>query len=536
MKQLLFDEKARAALKRGVDKLAAAVKVTLGPKGRNVALGRGFGFPILTNDGVTVAREVILEDKFENMGAQLMQEVASKTNDIAGDGTTTAVILAQGLLTAGLKNVAAGANPLDLRIGIEKGVELVVKELKDHVSKKVSTTNEINQVASVSAGNKEIGSIIAEAMDKIGNDGVITVEDSQSFGIDLDITEGMKIDGGYISPYMVTNSEKMIAEYANPNIVVTDQKLSSATDIIPLMQKTASLGKKELVIFAESIQGEALGTIVVNRLKGAFNVLGVSVPGFGENKKTLLEDIAILTGAKFISSGTGMKLESVDPSSDFGRARRIVATKDATTIVEGSGAQDKMEKRIKGIKTLIENASNETQKGNLRERLGRLTGSIAVIKVGAATETEMQERKFKVEDAVNATQAAVEEGIVVGGGVALIRCIKVLDELKLKGDEKVGLEILRKSLSAPLRQIASNAGKEEDLIVQSVRSADFNYGYNASTDKFEDLILAGVIDPTKVTRSALQNAASIANLVLTTEVLITDKPEKPKPESCQTCN
>ncbi|MBL7141666.1 chaperonin GroEL [Patescibacteria group bacterium] len=524
-KQILFDEKARAALKRGVNKLAAAVKVTLGPIGRSVVLDKGFGSPTITNDGVTVAKEIELEDKYENVGAQLIQEVASKTNDVAGDGTTTAVLLAQAIISDGLKNVTAGARPLLIKQGINQGVEAVIKELKEKIARPVSTQEEIQQVASVSANSLEIGKIIAEAMQKVGKDGVITVEESQSFDLELETTEGLQFDQGYASPYMITNSEKMAAEYDNPYILITDRKVSAVSEILPLMEEMAQAGKKDLVVIADEIEGEALATFVVNKLRGAFNVLAVKAPGFGDRKKEMLEDMAVLTGGKVISEEVGLKLENTK-LKDLGQARRIIATKDNTTIVEGKGKKQNIQDRIANIRKELELSTSEFDKEKLEERLAKLVGGVAVIKVGAATETEMKEKKFKVDDAVHATKAAVEEGVVVGGGVALIRCLPVLDNLKLQGDELVGVKILKRALEEPLRQIATNSGRDGAVIVQKVKEHQENYGYNAVTDKFEDLVASGIVDPAKVTRSALQNAASIAALFLTTEVVVTEKPEK----------
>ncbi len=524
-KQIVFNEEARVALKRGVDKLAAAVKVTLGPVGRSVVLDKGYGSPTITNDGVTVAKEIELEDKYENAGAQLIQEVASKTNDVAGDGTTTAVVLAQAIISAGLKNVAAGANPLMVKQGIEKGTAAIVKELKEKISRPVSTQEEIQQVASISANSEEIGKIIAQAMQKVGKDGVITVEESQSFGMETETTEGMQFDHGYVSPYMINNQEKMSADYEDPNILITDRKVSSVEEILPLMQEMAQSGKKDLVVIADEIEGGALATFVVNKISGVFNVLAVKAPGFGDRKKEMLQDLAVLTGGKVISEELGLKLETVH-LKDLGQARRVIATKDNTTIVEGKGKKQAIIERINSVRKELETTTSEFDKEKLQERLAKLSGGVAVIKVGAATETAMKEKKFKVEDAVHATQAAVEEGVVVGGGVALIRCLSVLDNLKLKGDEAIGADILRRALEEPLRQIAINAGQEGSVIVEKVKQGNKNFGYNAVIDKFEDLVEAGIVDPTKVTRSALQNAASIASLFLITEAVITDKPEK----------
>jgi len=524
-KQILFKEEARAALKRGVDKLAEVVKVTLGPRGRHVALDKGFGSPTITSDGVTVAKEIDLKDKYENLGAQLLKEVAQKTNEAAGDGTTTAVVLSQAIINDGFKNVAAGANPVYLRRGIEKGVEAIIKYLKEKLSRQVSDKTEIAQVASISANDEEIGKIVAEAMEKVGKDGVITVEESQSFGLELEFSEGMQFDQGYVSPYMITNAERMEAEYKDPYILLTDKKISAINEILPLLEKIVQAGKKDLVIIADEIEGEALATFVVNRLRGTFNVLGIKVPGFGERKKEMLEDIAILTGAKVISEDLGLKLEETK-LEDLGVTRRVVSKKDTTTIVEGKGDKKKVESRIKQIKKELEQTESSFDKEKLQERLAKLSGGVAVLKVGGATETEQKERQFRVEDAVGATKAAVEEGVVVGGGVALPRSISALDELKLEGEEKIGLDILKKALVAPLREIARNAGRDGEVAVEKVMEKTGSFGYNARRDIFEDLVKAGVIDPTKVVRCALQNAASIAALLLTCEAAVTEIPEK----------
>ena len=524
-KQMLFDEKARAALKRGADKLADAVKVTLGPKGRNVVLDKGFGSPTITKDGVTVAKEIELEDKYENVGAQLLQEVATKTNDVAGDGTTTATVLAQSILTDGLKIVAAGAAPLSVKRGIEKGVQAVVSKLKE-ISKAISSQDEIAQVASISANDSEIGKVIAEAMEKVGKDGVITVEESQSFGIEKEVVEGMQFDKGYISPYMITNPDRMEASYEDPYILITDKKISALSDILPLLEKLAQMGKKELVIITEDVEGEALATLVVNKLRGTFNCLAVKAPGFGDRRKEMLEDIAILTDGKVISEEVGLKLENVE-IDDLGQARKVVATKEDTTIIEGKGDTEKIKERVDLIKKELEQSDSDFDKEKLQERLAKLAGGVAVIKVGAATETEMKEKKHRIEDALAATRAAVEEGIVAGGGVALIRTLPALKDVTTNNeDEKAGLEILKKSLETPLKQIAANAGKDGAVVSEEVKKGETNFGYNVATDNFEDLVAVGIIDPTKVTRSALQNAASIAAMLLTTECLITDLPEK----------
>ncbi len=529
-KQIIFNEKARTALKKGVDLLANAVKVTLGPKGRNVALDRGFGAPLVVCDGVTVAKEIELKDKFANMGAQLLQEVATKTNDKVGDGTTTAVVLAQAMVDEGLKNVAAGADPMAIRRGIEKGVEAVVKEIKEKIAKPVQGKEEIEQVATISANDPEVGKIIAETMEKVGKDGVITVEEGQSFGIQKEIVEGMQFDRGYISPYMITDTEKMEAVYENPYILITDQKISSIQTILPLLEKMAQSGKKDLVIIADEVEGDALATLVVNKLRGTFNTLAVKAPGFGDRKKEMLKDIAILTGGTVVSEEVGLKLENVQ-IEDLGQARKVVATKETTTIIEGKGNPEEIQKRIAQIKKELEITESDFDKEKLQERLGKLSGGVAVIKVGAATETEQKERQHRVEDALEATKAAVAEGIVVGGGVAYLSALPALEKVEVEGDEKIGLNILKQALEEPTRQIAQNAGKDGAVVVEEIKrkleeGKEVNYGYNAATDKFEDLVAAGVIDPAKVTRFALQNAASIAALLLTTEAAVSDLPEE----------
>ncbi len=523
-KQISFNEESRAALKRGVDQLANAVKVTLGPKGRNVILDRGFGAPTVTKDGVSVAKEIELEDKFENLGAELVKEVASKTNDVAGDGTTTATVLAQAMITEGLRNVTAGTNPQALRRGIEKGVERIVASIKDEIATPIKG-EEIEKVASISANDPEIGSMIAKAMEKVGENGVITVEESQSFGVDVEVVEGMQFDKGYVSPYMVTNSDRMEAEYQDAFILLTDKKISSVQDIVPILEKVATTGKKELVLICEDVDGEALATLVVNKLRGVFSTLAIKAPGFGDRRKAMLQDIATLTGGKVISDEVGLKLESVE-LNDLGQARKVVVNKESTTIVEGHGEKAAIESRVGQLKTQLEQASSDFEKEKLQERVAKMSGGVAVIKVGAATETEMKERKHRIEDAVAATKAAVEEGIVPGGGVALVRSIKKLDDVQLQGDERVGLQILRRSLEEPLRMIASNAGKDGSVVVEKVKSLEGSNGYNAATDVYEDLVVSGVIDPAKVTRSALQNAASIAIMIITTEAAVTDLPKK----------
>jgi chaperonin GroEL len=524
-KQILYDVKAREALKRGVDKLANTVKITLGPKGRNVVLDKGFGAPTITKDGVTVAKEIELEDKFENIGAELVKEVASKTNDVAGDGTTTATLLAQVMINEGIKNVTAGANPLAIKKGIEKGVAAIIEELKKNISKPIVGNEEIAQVASISANDSEIGKKIAEAMAKVGKDGVVTVEESQGFGMELELVEGMQFDKGYLSAYMITNPDRMEAEYKDCHILITDKKISAVADILPILEKVAEMGKKELVIIAEEVDGEALATLVVNKLRGAFNTLAVKAPGFGDRRKAMLDDIAVLTGGKVISEEVGLKLENVK-IEDLGQAAKVVATKENTTIVDGKGDKAVIDERIKQIKKELETSDSDFDKEKLQERLAKLAGGVAVIKVGAATETELKEKKHRIEDALAATKAAVEEGIVPGGGVALLRSRLVLANVDAVGEEKIGLDILRKSLEEPLKTIAYNAGKDGSVIAEEVKKLTGNQGYNAETDKFEDLVAAGIIDPTKVTRSALQNAASIAAMFLTTEAVVTDLPEK----------
>jgi len=526
-KQIIFNEDARASLKRGVDKLANAVKVTLGPKGRNVVLEKSFGAPVITKDGVTVAKEIELEDKFENIGAEIIKEAASKTNDVAGDGTTTATILAQAMITEGLKMVSAGANPIEIRNGIEKKVEQVIAKLKE-MSKQISTKEEIAQVASISANDKEIGNIIAEAMDAVGKDGVITVEEGQHFGVEKEVVEGMQFDKGYVSPYMIMNPDKMEAVFNDPYILITDKKISAINDVLPLLEKLATSGKKDLVIIAEEIEGEALATFVLNKLRGTFNVLAIKAPGFGDRRKAMLEDIAVVVGGRVISEEIGLKLENVDVN-DLGQARKIVATKDNTTIVEGKGDKGMIETRVGQIKREIELSDSDFDKEKLQERLAKLSGGVAVIKVGAATETEMKEKKDRIEDALNATKAAVEEGVVLGGGLALAVAGNAFRELTDKNDENLGAQIVDNAILEPIKQIVNNAGKDGSLILYNIivhhQKGQVNVGYNAATGKFEDLMEAGIIDPTKVTRSALQNAASAAAMFLTIECVIADKPE-----------
>ncbi|MBI5022896.1 MAG: chaperonin GroEL [Candidatus Magasanikbacteria bacterium] len=523
-KQILFNEQARQALKKGVDILANAVKITLGPRGRNVVLDKSYGSPTITKDGVTVAKDIELPDKFENMGAELVKEVASKTNDVAGDGTTTATLLAQAIINEGFKNVAAGANPLALKRGIEKAVAAVVEELKNNISKPVKG-EEIMNVASISANDAEIGSVIAKAMKEVGENGVITVEESQSFGIETEVVKGMRFDKGYVSPYMITNVDAMKAEYSDAQILITDKKISSVDEILPLLEKVAQAGRKELVIIADEVDGQALATFVVNKLRGTFSVLAVKAPGFGDRRKEMLQDIAILTGGKVISEDVGLKLDGV-VLEDLGRADKVISTKDYTTVVGGKGDENEVKNRVAQIKKLIEQTDSEFDREKLQERLAKLSGGVGVIKVGAATETEMKEKKHRIEDAVAATKAAIEEGIVPGGGVALLRARNVLANLKLEGDEKIGANILFRSLEEPVRQIAENAGKDGSVVAEEVKKLTGAIGYNAETDKYEDMIVAGIVDPTKVTRTALQNSASIASMFLTTEAVVTDIPEK----------
>lgn len=526
-KQILFSDDARKKLVDGVNQLANAVKVTLGPKGRNVVLDKGFGAPTITKDGVTVAKEIELEDKFENAGVELVKEVASKTNDDVGDGTTTATVLAQAIVREGMKVVTAGANPVALKRGIDKSVEAIVKELQEKIAKPVEQ-EEIANVASISANDKEIGKQIADAMKQVGKDGVITVEESQSFGMEIEVVQGMRFDKGYVSPYMVTNTDRMESEYADPYILITDKKISSIHDILPLLEKIAQSGKKEMVIIAEDVEGEALTTLVLNKLRGAFHVLAVKAPGFGDRRKEMLQDIAVLTGGKVITEEIGLKLADAT-LEDLGRAHKVTATKENTTIVNGQGDKQAVEDRVAQIRKLMDQTDSDFDREKLQERLAKLAGGVAVIRVGAATETEMKEVKHRIEDAIGATKAAVEEGVVPGGGVALIRAMKALDDLKLDNEEGMAVNILRRALEEPLRQIAQNAGVDGAVIAEEVKKKEGTFGYNALTGVYEDMIKAGIIDPAKVTRSALQNAASIAGMFLTTEAVITDLPKKDEP-------
>ena len=527
-KQIIFDEKARASLKKGVDQLANAVKVTLGPKGRNVVIDKAYGAPIITKDGVTVAKEIELEDKFENIGAEIIKEVASKTNEMAGDGTTTATVLAQAMITEGLKLVSAGVSPIELKTQMEQKVAEIVTSLKA-MSKLISTKEEMAQVASISANDKELGEKIAEAMYKVGKDGVVTVEEGQSFGVEVESVEGMQFDKGYVTPYMITDSEKMRAEFEEPYILITDKKISSIQEILPLLEKLLQNGKKDLVIIADEIEGEALTTFIVNKLKGIFNVLGIKAPGFGDRRSAMLEDIAVLTGGKVITESLGLKLENT-VIEDLGRANKVVSTKENTTIVGGKGEEKEIKNRIDQIKKELAVNDSEYDKEKLQERLAKLAGGVAVIKVGAATETEMKEKKDRIEDALNATRAAVEEGIVSGGGLALPIAGKAIINLTENKYTTPGAKIIEMAILEPIKQIAANAGRDGSIILYEImtehRKGNVNVGYNAATDKFEDLIAAGVVDPTKVVRSALEHAASAAAMFLTTEAVITDKPEE----------
>jgi len=526
-KQLLFEEEARRALKRGVDKMADAVKVTLGPKGRYALLDKKYGAPTITNDGVTIARDIELEDPYENMGAQLLEEVAAKTNDVAGDGTTTSIVLAQAIITEGLKNVTAGASPMGLKRGISKGVETIIEEIK-RLSKPVETTDDIAHIAAISARDPEIGAMIAQVMDRVGKDGVVTVEESQGLKMETEYVEGMALDRGYLSAYFVTVADggKMEAVLDNAYVLVTDRKISAVADILPTLEKTVSTGKP-LVIIAEDVDGEALATLVVNKLKGTISVLAVKAPGFGDRRKAMLEDIAALTGAQVISEEIGRKLDSVT-LEDLGEARRVTSTKDTTTIVEGKGDAAAIKARISQIKAQIEDTTSDFDREKLQERLAKLSGGVAVLKVGAATEVELKEKKHRIEDALSAARAGVEEGMVAGGGSVLIHALPALDSLEVSGDEAIGVNILRRALEEPLRQIAINAGQEGSVVVEAVRKLAPGSGYDAARGEYGDLFAWGVIDPAKVTRSALENAASVAGLLLTTETVITDIPEKEK--------
>jgi chaperonin GroEL len=530
-KQLVFDEQARRSLKKGIDVLASAVKTTLGPKGRNVALDKKFGAPTVTHDGVTVAKEITLEDPFENMGAQLLKEAATKTNDVAGDGTTTATVLAQAIVNEGLRNLAAGANPMQLRQGIEKGVEAIVEYIRQHATP-VEGKKEIAQIATVSAADPQIGSLISDVMERVGRDGVITVEESKGINFETEYVEGMQLDKGYISAYFVTNSDRMEAVVEDAYILITDKKISAVADMLPILEKLTQIGQRNIVIIAEDVDGEALATLVVNKLRGILNVLAVKAPGFGDRRKAMLGDIATLTGGTVISEEMGRRLENAT-LQDLGQARRVIAKKDDTTIVEGKGESAAIQARIKQIKAEIDTTTSDYDREKLQERLAKLSGGVGLIKVGAGTEVELKFRKTRVEDALSATRAAVEEGYVPGGGVALLNAVEALDKLELDGDSATGIQILRRALEEPLRTIAANSGEDGAVVVQAVRrtqkeSNNNHIGYNVLDNKTEDMVEAGVIDAAKVTRSALENAASIASMILTTEALITDLPEKEK--------
>lgn len=528
-KQITYNEEARKKLKIGVDKLANTVKVTLGPKGRNVVLEKGFGVPVITNDGVTIAKEIELEDRVENIGAEIVKEVAEKTNDAAGDGTTTAVVLAQAMISEGLKNVTAGANPLAIKRGMEKGLEKIVAALKNS-SKQISTKEEMAQVATISAEDPELGKLIAEVMEEVGKDGVITVEESKGFGIQKEIVKGLQFDRGYTSAYMITDAERMESVFEDPYILITDKKIASLQEIIPVLEKVAQTGRKELVIIADEVEGDALATLVVNKLRGVFNTLAIKAPGFGDRRKEMLEDIATVTGSQLISEDLGLKLENIE-MKQLGSARKVIATKENTTIIEGKGIKEDIEARIKQIKNELETSESEFDKEKLQERLAKLAGGVAVIKVGAATEVEQKSKQHKTEDALSATKAAVEEGIVPGGGVALLRAISSLDDLKLEGDELTGLNILRRALESPIRQIAENAGIDGAVVVQKIKDSNNSLGFNALTMEYQDLMQAGIVDPVKVVRSALVNAVSAASMFLTTEAVVVQKPDEKKNRS-----
>jgi len=525
-KEIKFSEDARRGLLRGVDALANAVKVTLGPKGRNVVLEKKFGSPLITNDGVTIAKEIELEDPFENAGAQLVKEVATKTNDVAGDGTTTATVLAQAIIREGLKNVTAGANPVEIRRGIDKAVKTAVEELRT-ISKKIEGKGEIAQVAAISSGDEEVGQLIAEAMEKVGNDGVITVEESKGFNTELEVVEGMQFDRGYTSPYMVTNTDKMEAVLDNPYILITDKKISNIQEILPILEKVVQSGK-QLLLIAEDVEGEAQATLIVNRLRGTFTCVAVKAPGFGDRRKAMLGDIAALTGGQVITEELGLELKSATVQQ-LGSARQVRVTKENTIIVDGAGNAADIQSRITQIRAQLEETTSDFDREKLQERLAKLAGGVAVIKVGAATETELKERKLRIEDALNATRAAVEEGIVSGGGTALVNVYNAVAAIQAEGEEKTGVNIILRALEEPVRTIAANAGQEGSVIVERLKKEKVGIGYNAATGEWVNMFDAGIVDPTKVTRSALQNAASVAAVVLTTEAVVVDKPEKEKP-------
>ncbi|MBI2639042.1 chaperonin GroEL [Candidatus Peregrinibacteria bacterium] len=526
-KQITFSDEARAKLLTGVKKLADAVRVTMGPKGQNVVLDKKYGAPVITNDGVTIAKEIELEEPFENMGAQLVKEVATKTNDVAGDGTTTATVLAHAIIAEGLRNVAAGANPMVMKLGIEQAVDLIVAEL-DRIKKNITTREERAQVATISAQDEKVGNLIADAMERVGPNGVITVEESQTLGMEIEHVEGMQFDNGYISPYMVTDPARMEAVWDDPKILITDKKISSVQDVLPLLEKLAQSGKKELVIIAEDVEGEALATFVLNKLRGTFQVLAVKAPAFGDRRKEMLKDIAALTGGKVITDELGLKLENAT-LDDLGEARKVVANKDNCTVIEGKGKKKDIDARLREIETLLDATTSEFDREKLVERRAKLSGGVAIIKVGAATEVELKEKKHRIEDAVQATKAAVEEGIVPGGGVALLQAARILEAVKAEGDELTGVLIVKKSLEMPAWQIAENAGREPGVIVNEIRHAKPGFGFDAAKNLMVDMVKAGIIDPKKVTRTALESAASVAALFLTTKAAVTDLPEKEKP-------
>ncbi len=526
-KDLVFDENARRELKRGIDALANAIRVTLGPRGRNVAIDKKWGPPTVTHDGVTVAKEIELENSFQNMGAQMLKQAATKTNDVAGDGTTTATILAQSMVTEGLRNVAAGANPMMMKRGIEQATAAAVEEIK-RIAVPVKGREDLERIAAISANDPEIGKLFAEAMEKVGKDGVITVEESKTLQLEIEYTEGMQFDRGYISPYFISNPDRMVAEVDEPHILITDKKISAVADILPVLESLVQTGRKELVIIAEDVDGEALGTMVLNKLRGILNVLAVKAPGFGDRRKEMLRDIATLTGGEVITEELGKKLENAT-INDLGRARRVTANKDETTIIEGHGSEDQIKARINQIRAQIEETTSDYDREKLQERLAKLSGGVAVVKVGAATEVELKEKKARVEDALQATRAAVEEGVVPGGGVALLAVARALEKLQLEGDQKVGVEIFKRALEEPTRQLVNNAGLEGSVIVQELRQRQQtspNMGFDVAAEEYTDLVQAGIIDPAKVTRSAVENAASVAAIMLTTDALVTEKPEK----------
>ena len=524
-KQIIFDEKARQSLKKGVDKLARAVAITLGPRGSNVVLDRGFGSPVITNDGVTIAKEIELKDKIENLGAEIIKQAAEKTNDVAGDGTTTAVVLAWSMITAGLKNVAAGASPLSLKKGLTKAVKEIKEELKK-ISQKLSTHEDIANVGAISAADPAIGNLIADVIDEVGKDGVITVEEAKTLGLSKEVVKGLQFDHGYISPYMATDTSTMEAQLDEPYIIITDKKISNIHDILPLLDKIIQSGKKDILLVADDVTGDALATLIVNKIRGVFNIVAVKAPGFGDRRKEMLEDIAIVTGGKVISEELGLKLDKAE-LNDLGRARRVITDKDKTTIVDGEGSKENIEARVQQIKNQIKKTESSFDKEELEKRLAKLSGGVAVIKVGAATEVEQKERQHRVEDAVRATKAALEEGVVPGGGIALLRAGAVLDNLKVTDeDEKVGIEIVKKAVQEPIQRIAENAGRNGAVILEEAKKRKENEGFDALKGEFKDMLTAGIVDPTKVTRSALENAASVAGMLLTTKVVIADIPEK----------